>query len=435
MKAFSLYDYPRAILHIDGDSFFASCEVAKNPALRGKPVVTGKERGIASAMTYEAKRKGVTRGMRISEIKKVCPDVIFLPSDYETYSLYSLRMYNIVRRYTPEVDEYSIDECFADITGLRGLHHLSYEKIAEKIKHDLDNELGMTFSVGLGPSKVLAKVGSKWAKPSGLTFIPLHKAHEFLVKLEIGKVWGIGMQTSALLNKFGIINAYDFAVKDKEWVRKNLAKPYYEIWQELRGEYVYKINTEQKEVYKSISKTKTFTPPSKDREYIFSQLSKNIENACIKARRYKLGTTEVAFFLKTQEFEYHGMEVKLGQMVSVPQEILKVVEKHFDEVYKPNVLYRATGIVLQKLSEDTNTQMDLFGGNVSIEKAKVIYNFVDAISHKFGKHAVFLGSSFKAMVGANHIGDRAQSSERKDNLFKGETKRRRLNIPMLGEAW
>ena len=142
----------------------------------------------------------------------------------------------------------------------------------------------------------------------------------------------------------------------------------------------------------------------------------------------------MAFFLKTQEFEYHGMEVKLSEMVSVPQEILKVVEKHFDEVYKPNVLYRATGIVLQKLSEDTNTQMDLFGGNVSIEKVKAIYDFVDAISHKFGKHAVFLGSSFQAMVGANHIGDRAQSSERKDNLFKGETKRRRLSIPMLGEA-
>ncbi len=76
--------YPRAILHIDGDAFFASCEQARNPDLRGKPVITGKERGIAASMSYEAKARGVTRAMRLSEIKKLCKDAIFLPSDYET---------------------------------------------------------------------------------------------------------------------------------------------------------------------------------------------------------------------------------------------------------------------------------------------------------------------------------------------------------------
>lgn len=115
---------PRAILHIDGDSFFASCEVAKNPTLRGKPVITGKERGIVSAATYEAKARGVTRGMRLSEVRTVCPDAIILPSDYETYSIFSYRMYEIVRRYTPAVEEYSIDECFADLGGMLSLIHI-----------------------------------------------------------------------------------------------------------------------------------------------------------------------------------------------------------------------------------------------------------------------------------------------------------------------
>ena len=84
--------FPRAILHIDGDSFFASCEVAKNPQLRGKPVITGKERGIVSACTYEAKARGVKRGMRLFEVRKICPDAVILPSDYETSSLFSERM-------------------------------------------------------------------------------------------------------------------------------------------------------------------------------------------------------------------------------------------------------------------------------------------------------------------------------------------------------
>jgi DNA polymerase IV len=180
--------FPRAILHIDGDSFFASCEVAKDPSLRGKVVITGKERGIVSACTYEGKALGIKRGMRLFEVKKICPDAIILPSDYETYSLFSERMYGIVRRYTPTVEEYSIDECFADLTGLRRSLHMSYPQMAERIKHDLDSELGMTFSLGVSATKTLAKIGSKWKKPSGLTLIPLRDAQVFLSKLKVGSV-------------------------------------------------------------------------------------------------------------------------------------------------------------------------------------------------------------------------------------------------------
>src|SRR3989338_4116022 len=172
--------FPRAILHIDGDSFFASCEVAKNPQLRGRAVITGKERGIVSACTYEAKRRGVTRGMQLHEVRKLVPDAVILPSDYETYSLFSNRMYKIVRRYTPEVEEYSIDECFADLTGMRRVNKMGYGEMAEAVKRDLERELGMTFSLGVSATKVLAKIGSKWEKPSGLTLIPLSGAEPFL---------------------------------------------------------------------------------------------------------------------------------------------------------------------------------------------------------------------------------------------------------------
>src|SRR3954470_22757085 len=140
--------YPRAILHVDGDAFFASCEVAKDPSLRGKPVITGKERGIVSACTYEAKALGIKRGMILSEVRKICPEAIILPSDYETYSLFSERMYKIVRRYTPELEEYSIDECFADLTGMRRVNKMPYPSMAEHIQEDLVRELGMTFSIG-----------------------------------------------------------------------------------------------------------------------------------------------------------------------------------------------------------------------------------------------------------------------------------------------
>src|ERR1043166_4201583 len=288
MEPLTLSTFPRAIVHIDGDAFFASCEQSRRPKLQGRPVVTGKERGIAASMSYEAKARGVTRGMRITDIRKVCPEAVILPSDYETYSLLSKRFFAIVRRYTPDVEEYSIDECFADLTGLRRPLRMSYFQIAARIKKELDTELGFTFSVGLAPNKVIAKIASRWQKPSGLTAIPVGELHRYLTRLPVQDVWGIGPQTTAFLKKHAVETALQLAQKPEPWVKKYLSKPFYEIWQELNGACVFELATGEHETYASIQKVKTFTPPSPDKAFVWAQLAKNIENACIKARQYKL---------------------------------------------------------------------------------------------------------------------------------------------------
>jgi DNA polymerase-4/DNA polymerase V len=430
-RPLTIGSFPRAIIHIDGDAFFASCEQARNPKLQGKPVITGKERGIASSMSYEAKAKGVKRGMRISDILKVCPDAIILPSDYETYSLLSERLYSIVRRYTPEVEEYSIDECFADITGLRRTYRCSYVEIAEKIKHDLDTELGFTFSVGLGPNKVIAKVGSKWKKPSGLTAIPGKHIHLYLEKLPVNKIWGIGTQTTAFLNKQNVFTALDFAQRSEEWVQAKLTKPFHEIWQELNGAFIYPLALEQKQSYATIQKMKTFTPPTNDRSFIFAQLSKNIENACIKARRYKLAAKGAIFFLRTQDFQDIGIEVRFSRPTSIPSDMIKFLESSFERLYRPGRLFRSTGIVLLNLTEQTIGQIDLFGDALKMSGMVKLYESIDAINAKYGKHKVYLGSSYGAHAFAQHLGDRGETPERTKTLFKGETKRKRLGIPMF----
>lgn len=436
----SIHSFPKAILHVDGDSFFASCEVAKDPSLRGKCVITGLERGIASSMSYEAKARGVTRAMSLSDIRKVCPEAIFLPSDYETYSLYSQRMYAIVRRYTEDIEEYSIDECFADLTGMRRPNKMSYEEMAINIKHDLDTELGMTFSVGLSVNKIMAKVGSKWKKPSGLTIIRGFEIEKYLKDLPVGKIWGIGPQTSAYLNKLGIITSLDFAKKSLEWIKEKCAKPYQEIHRELNGEFVYPLTLGTKHDYASISKTKTFTPPSKDRDFILSQLSKNIENACIKLRRHNLFTDKVAIFLKSQEFRYFGYEFTLSRSVCTPEEIMKIVHDNFDRVFMVNeigdacsdILYRATGVTLMNLSHNDTPNLDLFGTHVEVAKMKVVHDAIDTVDLRYGKHTVYMGSSFVAMNKPAHRNYRATNSSRKDNILKGETNRKRIGLPMLG---
>ena len=202
-----LSSYPRAIVHLDGDAFFTSVEQAMVPALKGRPVVTGKERGIIACASYEAKALGIARGMPLFDAKRICPELVILPSDYETYGIYSRRMFNIMRRFTPVVEEYSIDEAFADLTGLRRLYHTSYEDIARKMQGEIQRELGMTVSVGLAPTKSLAKLCSKFRKPEG--FMPLEgpAIHRFLPQIALGKVWGFGPNTVNLLEKQGLRTA------------------------------------------------------------------------------------------------------------------------------------------------------------------------------------------------------------------------------------
>lgn len=425
-----MISFPRAILHLDADAFFASCEQAVNPALRGRPVITGKERGIVSAASYEAKARGVTRGMRLFEVRKICPDAVILPSDYETYSIFSLRMFEILRRFTPDVEEYSIDEAFADLTGLRRFHRASYESIADSIRKTMAAELGFTVSVGVSLTKVLAKIDSKHRKPNGLTIIGSGDIEEHLSQLPVGKIWGIGPNTAAYLAKFGIRTALDFARRPESFADKALSKPYREIWHELNGRSVLPVITEPKQSYQSISKAKTFTPPSTDREFVFAQLARNLENACIKARRHNLAAQRLSLFLRQQDFRDNGCEIKLDRPASYPAELFKALHEGFSRLYRPGTPYRQTTVVLAGLVAESACQYTLFDDPVRMEKMSRLYHAVDSLSARFGKHTVQHGASLPTRQHTQHAGDRGDLPHRRKDLIRGETARRCLGIPI-----
>jgi nucleotidyltransferase/DNA polymerase involved in DNA repair len=420
----------KAILHVDGDAFFAACEVSLDPSLRGKPVVTGLERNIAAAMTYEAKRRGVTRGMILSEVRKICPDAVILASDYETYAIFSRRMYSIVRRYTPVVEEYSIDECFADLSGLRRMHRMPFRSIALAVKADLEKELGMTFSVGLGPSKVLAKAGSRLGKPAGFTAIAGRDIEAVLGSLDIGKVWGIGPNTAAYLRAFGMKTALEFAMKDEAWIKENLAKPQHELWHELRGTSVLPVAIPTSEPQQSIGKTRTFTPPSANRTFVFSELSRNVENACFKARRHGLAARYVSFFLKRQDFRRSGSEQRLREATSIPSDIIAAIEPEFARLFSSGTPYRATGVTLSGFEYASRQQLGLFESAAPDIPAEV-YERIDILSRKHGRHAVFLGSSLAARI---YRGKQTRNIAVK-NIPGDPYTGRRIGIPFMGEVF
>ncbi len=408
----------KVIVHFDGDSFFASVEQVLNYKLKGKPLVTGAERGAITSASIEAKKMGVGRGISLRDARKLCPKLLVVPSNYMAYSIFARRMYKIVREFTSDVEEYSIDECFADITGLDKKYKKSYEEIALMIKGKLEKNLGVTFGVGLGPNKVLAKAASKHRKPAGFTSIFKEDLEVFLKNIPVGKLWGIGVKTAIYLNKRGVVTALDFREKTEGWLADNdLAKPYKEMWMELHGQFVKSLTIEH-EVAKSIIQSRTFRPASSDAKVVMMQLSKNIQGACSHARRLKLRAGRARFYLKTQEFSYRGFEIEMSVATATPMEILKLVRENFHKVYRSGVLYRATGVCLYSLIPEGKASVDLFGESVKADRNVKIFEAVDRMSRKFGKDTVFLGSGMQVMGGA-----------RREGLLVGE---KVLELPVVG---
>jgi len=420
-------DYPRAILHVDGDAFFASVEQALEPSLRGKPVATGKERGIIACANYEAKRFGIQRGLPIFAAQKLCPQLIVLPNDYETYSLYSQRMFDILRRYTPMVEEYSIDEAFADLTGVRRLFRCSYEELARKIQIDIRRELNITVSVGLSVSKSLAKLCSKFRKPNGFTAVPGNYIHLLLQRTPLEKVWGFGHNTVSLLQKLGLRTAYDFVQRPEQWVARLLHKPGRDIWNELRGNMLWPVNPEAKTTSATIIKSKTFTPPSSDRQFVYAQLVRNVEDACMKARRHQLRPKMLGIVLRHQDFHHDGLEAKLNRATACTVELLSIVHSMFDRIFREGSLYRATMIVLGGLESDRMEQFDLFEDRVRIATLHRITRAVDTINLRFGRRTVCSAATLYLQSKIPTARDEVPA--RHYCQLPGETPRRRLAIP------
>jgi DNA polymerase IV len=379
---FQIHSWPKAIMHLDADAFFASVMQAVNPKLKGQPVIIGAERGIATAISYEAKKLGVKRGMPMWEIKKIYPKVIILPGDYDLFSLFSQKLFTILREYSPEVEEYSVDEGFINIEGLRRPFHCSYSQLGKKIQNQIYQELGLPVSIGISINKSLAKLASSFCKPQGLTVISGKEIETFLEKIPLLKVWGIGPSTAAYLKKFGVKNALQFA-KLPEGIftkqsRIKLNKPHWEIRQELRGQSIYQLCFETKNHYQSISKTHTFFSSTKNPNIVWAELLNNVESAFKKARKLGYSVKKMSLFLKTKQFSYSSIEITLEQKQQYPMLIRKKLKQAFSKLFQPQLPYRATGIVLTKLSRQTQEQISLFEqlDKQLTEKTRALYQIL-----------------------------------------------------------
>ena len=333
----------RYILHIDGDAYFASCEISHRPDLKGKPVVVGEERGIASALTYEAKKLGVYRGMPVFKIRQEFPEVIILSSHFELYEEMRQNLVSILKEYLPIVETYSIDECFALMPEMP---EKDIEEFVRKIKKRVQVALGITFSFGVAPTKTLAKIASKKEKPDGcVILIDPEKIEKTLGESAIGSVWGIGRQTSAALLGKNIKTAKDFIDIPLTVLQKQFNEPSIETWHELKGLKIFKVSSEHQD-QKSIQSTRALIKATSDKNILFSELSRNVEIACEHLRQMEMQTNFISMFYKLADGSKHRVsaQTRLSVYTNDPKIILAGLQRLVKIVYEPDLRYKTTGI-------------------------------------------------------------------------------------------
>jgi DNA polymerase-4 len=196
---------PEPMLHVDLDAFYASVESLKDPSLKGKPVIVGGVggRGVVSSASYEARVFGVRSAMPTVRARRLCPDGVFVPPDFTAYQAHSNRFREVLLSFTPLVEPISLDEAFLDVAGAERLFGPP-ETIAARIRADVEREVGVTCSVGVAPTKFVAKLASDGCKPDGMLVVPAEGVLDYLEPLPIGRLWGVGEKTGDTLGRMGI---------------------------------------------------------------------------------------------------------------------------------------------------------------------------------------------------------------------------------------
>jgi DNA polymerase-4 len=382
----------RQIIHLDVDAFYPSVEVLDNPALKGKPIIVGggKERGVVSSASYEARKFGVHSAQPIAKAKRLCPDGIFLPVRMSRYQEISKQIFEIYHRFTPLVEPLSIDEAFLDVTGSIRLFGQS-ENIAKKIKQTILTETDLIVSAGVAPSKFVAKIASDIDKPDGLTVVPPNGVRDFLDPLPIKKMWGVGKVTQLALSRLNIHTFRDLRKTPVKVLEKKFGKNGVKI-------HLLAMGVDERDVIpehdvKSIGHEQTFLQDIISLDAAQKELLALADKVARRMRHKGLTGKTVTLKVKYFDFVQITRSTTLPKSINDGLEIYSIACRLLDKTEVTKKPIRLLGISLSQLSFlGIGTQLSLFDQDQSSQKRKRLNTVLDSLHERFGDESVIPGT-------------------------------------------
>ena len=333
----------RTIFHVDMDAFFVSVEELRDPSLKGKPVVVGgrpNERGVVSAASYAARKFGVHSAMPLRTAYKLCPQAVFLDGHPERYREASLRVRAVLESFSPQVEMASIDEAYLDMTGTERLHGPPLRS-AHALHEKMKSETQLNCSIGIGTSRLVAKISSDQGKPNGICYVLAGCEQAFLAPLEVRKVPGVGKVTEKNLHDLGIKTVGDLAKLDDDFLEEKFGKWGLAMAGKSRGEdaggyFEGGVSySEDEDDPKSISHEHTFSEDTRDAEQLESTLAKLSEMVARRLRDHGLRARNVSMKLRTSDFATITRARTLDQPTQLDPVIAAVVQELFRENCRP----------------------------------------------------------------------------------------------------
>lgn len=384
----------KIILHIDLNAFFAMCELIKDPSLKGKPLIVGGSgrRGIVSTASYEARKLGIHSAMPTYMAVRRAPDLIIKEPDFKLYHHYSTLFFNYIKdNFSPLVEVASIDECYVDATDALKNVNNPLEKI-KQLQTTILKELGLSCSIGVAPTKFLAKMASNLHKPLGLTVIRRRDIPRILWPLSIEEMYGVGKKSAPRLINLGIKTIGDLAKSDEESVKGLLGKNYFTLYEWANGRGSDEVVVEEEDP-KSIGHSQTFLFDTDDYDEIsalFKELSAGVSKRAVKEG--KSGYT-IQIVIRYFTFTTVNRSVTLNKPTNNELKIFYEAMKLFDKNYN-NQPIRLLGVTLQNLVDEGSLreQLSLFDDFSKKTKSEVI---IELLNEEFESSTFIKASAVK----------------------------------------
>jgi DNA polymerase-4 len=376
------------ILHVDLDAFFASIEQRDNPELRGKPVIIGgkpDQRGVVSTCSYEARRFGVRSAMPLIEAYRRCPEGIFLPGDMHKYAQASRQVQEIFQRFTPLVEQVSIDEAFLDVSGCLNLFG-DPPTIARRIKRAIKEEVGITASVGVAPNKFVAKIASELEKPDGLVVIQPHQVIDVLHPLSIDRLWGVGPKTTARLQQLGIRQVGQLARFDEALLARSVGRAAARHLLQLANG-IDDRPVETTDETKSMGHEHTFPVDIADMKEVEGVLLHLAEKVGRRLRRDGLAGKTVTLKLRYQDFTTLTRQATLPEPTNLDHHIYRAARELLHKTYNGQLI-RLIGVSMHNLSSEATRQLSFLGESEEYARREKLLETMDRIKNRYGEDII-----------------------------------------------